>query len=98
MKLDPKITFRDVLLIGTILLAVSAAWFALKGEVADAGEAAARAQKLSTQNTQQISTLEAIVNELVTAIKVEHETVKLKLGYLKERMGGFERRMYRGDE
>ena len=98
MKFDPKITFRDVLLTGTMLVAVSAAWFALRGDVADAGEAAARAQKLSTQNTQQISTLEAIVNELVTAIKVEHETVKLKLGYLKERMGGFERRLYRGDE
>ena len=96
MKIDTKITLRDVLYVGIVLFAVSAAWFTLKNDAADAGEAAARAQELSEQNTQQISTLEAIVNQLVTAIKVEHETVKLKLGYLKERFGDFERRWSQG--
>ena len=96
MKIDPKIPFRDVLLIGTMLVAVSAAWFDIRGEVANAGEAAARAQELSALNTKQISTLEAIVNKLVTAINVEHETVELKLGYLKERMDDFKRRRDRG--
>ena len=98
MKLDPKMTFRDVLLIGTILVAVSAAWFTLEDQAADAGEAAARAEKLSAQNTEQISKLIGVVNKLTTDIRVESETMKIKFGHLKERVGGFERRIDRGSD
>lgn len=88
--------------VGALLIACVAAYFSFKESIADAGEAATRAEKLSTGNVEHISELKDIVSDLAKSIAVQNSTVThtnelltLKSQHLEQRLDALKERIDR---
>lgn len=75
ITIDRKVSVGTLMNLGALILACAAAYYSFKESIADAGEMAARAEKLSSANTSQISDLQGIVSQLTSAIAVQNNTL-----------------------
>lgn len=99
MVFKPNITFKEAVFVFATIAAGVGVYYTMEGRITATAQNAVQAQKLSAENTRGISNLSKIVSDLTKAVAVQNETVKWQykiqqgqMGYLKERMGSYERR------
>lgn len=94
-KIERTVSVGTLITIFFVVVGGIGMYFTVVNDVADAGEAAVRAEKLSAQNTAQIHDLNKAVHEITTAIVKQNETVKWQYQIHKNRIDNLKERINR---